>query len=1256
MADEFTQGRLDRLRRRKQEDSTPDLEVNKNALWEEFRKRRGTVPNPHGKKPEEAPSFGHGFMYGLTGYKPHEKAEEKLLGLITGEIAGYIGTAVAIGAAASNPGVAAAAAGLKGIHAIKRAYGAKKAVNLWTSKKGRKLLQSIGYSPEKAARLSRLAANDLSIEATFQTGKLGVSAISGTENDWNRRMIDVGIITGLTPLGAPLADKAGQGLRRIFRRKKMSPEEIAKRNDEGEIIKPGTQRGPRGESSTFDHIRNQEFIRNQMDWMKGKAYNALRRAGIHMEHDRFARPKLGVDDETVRTPASSDEAAGGKPWDDTEASRTMDKATLEKDAQRESLVRRLRTMVVGESSNLRDDLRAAVKAGHINEEESRRILREYTTGQNIVGTSHYLMDQAELRVWSGLTRKQYRDLNKYTTSKATQEVYDRFMRNPKRFDPTGQPVPPKSMLTRQAAEDFTKRIETAALRGDLDAKLIVARAHNLFRFMKEEILQRGYWDEGMISRIDYDDLKNVRYIPREFLHVYDQQLASHSLRDILESRVDSYLPGIRALGEGIDMYQNIDTRELVAHAIGAMKRETLRNRLGKEMLGVLQREGDQTDNLLFRYAKNTDPFDPKSKLIRTPGYAHWDVYTRSADGQANKTVIEVHRDLAKDLREGNPMIGTAALRILRTVSGRNLLAQTAVGRDPSFGFFVNAVYDILQQFMTDTAGQRSSKLWTYSAEMAEDIRAVLKDKTLIDVWARHGGPYFSQISHEAGQARAQTVKDWVKEFSKDKYKEPPEWLRNLDKWTSYATRKSETTLRLAAFRRHLKNTAAKRWNLDETPDWTKKILEDKEAVADAIQFSIEYVNFQDRATLTRVFDGALPFLQANANVARAQIRAMSNDPLLYTWKATQLTAVGVMLYLANRAVSGDAYEEVSAYQRGNYYVMMTPFEYIDQEGKTRHYYLRIPKDGMSAPFVSLGESIVKRMVTGEYPSDEVRESWNAYTSISPVGGQILNKRFLFPPVVQAWLAYFGNKDVWYNEDVWSSYRQVEPHAEVTGSTSRIATDLGGALGFSPVRGERAFTKLFTADNPFLGMMGLAYKGIAEAVSPTEAEENWLIKDFVDSAPGLDRLVSKTNRYPKEAFEVTDEIRRETATWRAQNNKAMDAIIRKQEEGVYSQADVNGFLSQFPEAERKRLERQAKHYRTKQNYANYTLLRNVALVPGSRRAEALYRVYRELTPSERERFLDEARTFPGIATKNDFWTMFNELESRDSGRGLHNSAE
>ena len=418
------------------------------------------------------------------------------------------------------------------------------------------------------------------------------------------------------------------------------------------------------------------------------------------------------------------------------------------------------------------------------------------------------------------------------------------------------------------------------------------------------------------------------------------------------------------------------------------------------------------------------------------------------------------------------------------------------------------------------------------------------------------------------------------------------------------------------------------------------LLKNQVALRKAAFEANRIIDFQDAGYLTRTMDIAFaPYLSAAEQGTRAVVRAAQENPVMFAWKTAQLGTMAVGAYMVSRQVNPEGLKHVSDYDRANNFIFMTPFERTSPTGEKTSYYMKFPKPQIPG-FSALFDTLPRFLIDGEVPTESVFDEFQK---------GIVSK--MVPPTAQAALAYFANVDVWRQKNIWSPFREVTAKFEYDDRTSVMAKNLGMAAGVSPARLEAAFGKVFSSGNTFLKGAGLAWKGLADAVAENQVEREWFWNDMLDTFPVTQRFLNTTSPVSRDIYHTIYKVRRTENDYRSEVNGQFDKITDGIKHGAQDWPDLLRFIKTQPPTERKRLIDKYKFLRRKPSGVNGRILSAMAGMSSDSRGEAAYAIYNQLPQEDRGEFLRDMKIYPGFGTSG-MWASFHQGDARTHGRALN----
>jgi hypothetical protein len=205
----------------------------------------------------------------------------------------------------------------------------------------------------------------------------------------------------------------------------------------------------------------------------------------------------------------------------------------------------------------------------------------------------------------------------------------------------------------------------------------------------------------------------------------------------------------------------------------------------------------------------------------------------------------------------------------------------------------------------------------------------------------------------------------------------------------YIGETSEIWTRLA-----LRNRALKNGKLSHEATWSAR----------------NYIDFSQGGSFTKAIDTGIPYLNAGVQGTRGVFRAAKDNPARFAWQVSQLGALAAGLFLANRYRNRETWESISDHDKANYFIITTPYSYTDSDGKLRHLYFRVAKDQGQKLVCTLFENLMAKYIGDEVDGAQAADAARGIINIVPDEA--------LPPMIDAALGYYANKDFWRNEDIW----------------------------------------------------------------------------------------------------------------------------------------------------------------------------------------------------------------------------------------------
>lgn len=1261
---------------------------------EPWRKRLFTTEN-----------FLSSALYGATGYKLNDKADDNTLGLIAGEVAAFI------------PFLRGAKFAVKGMGLIRGAMGKSgPLLKMFGKPSGGRIIQQVGQAPSNS--MFHAFKSYMGYEVAFQGSKLGVGMLDEEDEtgaDLARKML---LYPALAGVGGAAGVAIGRGwkswregseavqkvraeeaaMQKTIAEKQIADELLEstglksqQRNlaEEGVIsevaLAPNSGRVAR---ETFGNMMKQGNVGDvspaSYNQLVDEALPVSPGTNIHpprsrsealfgsktvfTEKEESVRRVLRQADESDAYKKLSEEMFYSKPslqrnlWGATSPWNAKVKAAAKRgeitadDAYNFQLLRRQRISEVTIASTKADDIERVVFKDLIPEEED--MLKTLIVSDGTIDAT---------RRWAASQKA--KALGKFSTKDAFGKIANREM-----IDAIADAVK-TGKLTRKEAGQLTTKIEAGNLDGSFWKELterqrrwvdefleesteelqtaglslrdwentkeaitgayphLGPRADAFFGMMKKEVLDQLRANR-MIDEDVYKHLADDKYIRRHFLRMADETLLKGVDEDEFLEQLIREVSGPGQLSDPKTMDRlrggsadilDFDVRTLARYAIGSTERAINKNNLAREFHRVgmeKQAEGIVSNFAHIPRAGERLPLDMTELRVINP----------LDDGKVGVDTIWISKELAKDIDDMPPMIARSTVQIFAWLTGSKALRAGATAFNPAFAM-VNLLRDAAQSYVV--SNQRSSNFFIASFQGFSDLKAVMREAwtmqgKITDAARRAGvqGPYYAHF----GERGIQTFEDFVRYGGVSQRKGKARTMINgMAKLSEF----SEWWMRLANFQRALKNQAtAAGTTVDD-------LLKNQVALRKAAFEANRIIDFQDAGRLTRTLDIAFaPYLSAAEQGTRAVIRSAQENPAMFAWKTSQLGALSIGAYLTSRMVNPEGLNRVSDYDKANNYIFVTPFEKTSPTGEKTSYYMKFPKPEIPG-FSLLFDVIPRFLFEGKLPEDNALEQFQK-AAVSK----------MVPPTAQAALAYFANKDVWKQQDIWSPFREVSAKFEYDERTSVMARNIGAAAGVSPARLEAAFGKVFSSGNPFLRGTGLAWKGLADTVAENQVEREWFWNDLIETFPVTQRFLNTTSPVSRDDYHTIYKIRRSENDIRSEINGQFDKIVDGITHGVQEWGDVLRFINTQPPAERKRLIDKYRFAKRMDGLGvDGRVISAMAGMSPEGKGEAAYAIYSRRSPEERRELLRAMKIYPGFFSSRTA-AAFHRADASTHGRAIN----
>lgn len=478
----------------------------------------------------------------------------------------------------------------------------------------------------------------------------------------------------------------------------------------------------------------------------------------------------------------------------------------------------------------------------------------------------------------------------------------------------------------------------------------------------------------------------------------------------------------------------------------------------------------------------------KRKFNKVP--AGYERITSMKDGKVQSVLMP--QEMAQYWVHSDPQMNRSLSAFLNVASGSAVLKPLATGMNPAFAI-PNTLRDVMHMWFTQK--EYSPILPVAWAQQAKDIITVLPD-----VIKRKGR--LVDYSKEGGSMDLLTQQGQLQKRPWETKSKTREGIEQIQKFMGWVGESSELMTRLALRERAIKN--------GKTPE-------------EATYTARNYLDFAQGGSWTKAANSAIPYLNAGIQGSRGIVRAFKNNPKMASFKAAQLLSLSAALAFWNREMNEETWEEISDREKVGNFIITTPFSRKDNDGKTRKIYFKIPKDQGQRIFATIGEELVEYSKKGEVNFDKLKQSISDFIPVDITANM---------PTLSAMWGYIYNKDFWRNEDIWKGAKGVSPRNEYWNETPAGWKFFGKTTGMSPVRSQRAFSKV-VPKNPFTYLMGGVVHQMFGELSDDERDKAHqpLIKQIYD-VPVLSRFVGETwpaNDYTKKIIEEAEKLGIDTTT-------------------------------------------------------------------------------------------------------------------------------
>ena len=721
-------------------------------------------------------------------------------------------------------------------------------------------------------------------------------------------------------------------------------------------------------------------------------------------------------------------------------------------------------------------------------------------------------------------------------------------------------------LTGEQNANYLKYVQPIEKLDDVQMGRILKSVDNYFEAHRKNLDTLRM--EGLLDDDSYKRLLDKgEFSPSEYIQHIDPVRTYNLPGGKTYSVHDS---GLKKLDEGSANLLEQDSHKLLARSIAGVQGRVFRN---KANIAAYELAEEMPDNGIFRL----------HELEAPGGFTKIHVMIKGKP----KGMI-VRDELAEQWVKSDPMIDFQFANMLQWASGARILKAMATGYNPEFAFS-NFIRDM--QHMWLATDEYSSFMPKAAAQFADDLRATRKD-----AWYRTGD--YVDYTKEGGGMTYLTRQG---QLGGEKFKA-------LQDAAGYIGETSEIWTRLALRRRAILN---------------KKTSEEATHVART------YIDFAQGGRTAKAIDTVFPYLNASIQGTRGIARGFKDRPVQTAIKATQLGLTSMSLRMANRAVHPWVMDQISDYEKSNYFIITTPWTEEDEDGNKLPLYFKFPKDQsqkiISTFYEAIGDKLMGKEVDADRLANEVEHGIKGLLPLVP--GETL------PPLLSMIYGYSQNRDFWRGEDIWKG-AEVEAASQYYSWTPERHKLLGKA-GLSPVKGGHAISQVFTKGNIWTDLVGGAVEEMVKAVG--EEHRTGISEKLMKDYPGLRRFLNVARPYESEREAIGKE-KLKVSTERVEVSRKINSLAKRNIKGDKSAlVEFKTFLRTQPYDQRESFRKRFQNVKKIENKRWWYELKRM---PPESRAKMFYRVYKD-APDKRK-LLKQARQIDGFVV-DKFIRKLNELK-------------
>ncbi len=641
--------------------------------------------------------------------------------------------------------------------------------------------------------------------------------------------------------------------------------------------------------------------------------------------------------------------------------------------------------------------------------------------------------------------------------------------------------------------------------------VVMESAETYFGTMRDLLNKKR--NEGIVSEELYNILADNQYSPTTWLKaeaLYDQAMASGkvfsggkpvtSLEDLerlvskertpTAGRAQVKTSGIHKLKQGeIDDFQDLDAQ----NALAAISNETY-SRIFK----------NRATSTLADYARNG--LDENGTVLKA-GIRKWHVdeqgnlypsYKSPPKGYRPLSYFEsgqrkelwARGDFAEQWDAGGTDINNAMLTVLHHASGASTVRAMATGvGSPLFGLTKGLLMDIPYSYFTLQKVNDMGKVTSlYPINPYKFTKAILSNMKEVAGDVAYQKGEFLAMAEEGGlfgtigqvtQAKAKKTGDLGRGIG---------YLNDLG---NFVNTRAEYLVRMANRREYIKQG-----------------YEPWEATA-MVRDSLDY---NQGGTFVKIADRVLPYTNVAVQTTRKAGKAAFKNPKEAGYKVAWMAGVAGSIAVTNYIFNPDAIRQESDFNRENNYIIPSGWSFTDDRGNTRHVNIKLKKEPVIAPYLTMSEMMVARAFGDEFEFDRLAKA--LARSGAPVGS--------LPniPLQSAFNTLAYKKNSWNFKDIWpgAPAGKEEWNAQ---RTSKLWHDLGGVLNFSPEVLKSSVEQIITHEALPQRVVENTYDYIFNNIE--QREQDTIMADFFLSnwRPSFVSVTSETTQL-REGIEEAEE--------------------------------------------------------------------------------------------------------------------------------------